>query len=360
MLTNMLSFSDLRNLSQVNNQFYSDQHGQEFRRRKNWLLEDFMRLDPKLIGDVRTLTIDEDCPQLIWPPHLTTLYIGDNNLPSIFPQSLRTLVISGLYSSGRDIFAPVLSLDGLVTLRMGELENWNRPLPARLPRSLTHIDLPRDFNQVISVGTLPPRLRILKIGYQFNHPLTAGVLPSGLEVLFLGKEFNQPLRDDTLPSTLIDLRLGVRFNYPLTINTLPKGLEVLIFSQEFNQPIADGVLPEQLRTLSMGDRFNQPIGIDTLPKLLTVLNMGEWWNSVYGVAGMFPPNLTSLTCRRLPKQRLEHLITLRLLLSGYHPGPNYISFFPSLKEVFIGYGSTINRIEELRRGRIEPEENIYY
>ena len=74
------------------------------------------------------------------------------------------------------------------------------------------------FNQTLK--SLPPNLRILKMGDNFIHTLNS--LPSSVTELHLGTHFNQPI--NSLPSSLRILALGGGFSQPL--DSLPSQLQV--------------------------------------------------------------------------------------------------------------------------------------
>lgn len=200
---------------------------------------------------------------------------------SMFPPSLKSLTL-GIHFN-HPIHASSLPL-GLESLRFAEIEidDYYYEYDNYDDYDGFHdyddeIDL--RFNQPILYGSLPSKLRILKLSAAFEHSLTPGVLPDSLiELRFpCYARFDQPILPGMLPSSLQELRFDhlAQFNQPLLPGALPSGLQTLELSSEYYQRLPPNVLPQSLIELNLDSEYNQPFQPGSLPSNLRTLHLGR-------------------------------------------------------------------------------------
>eukprot|EP01133_Synstelium_polycarpum_P004113 gene4113-4803_t len=162
------------------------------------------------------------------------------------------------------------------------------------------------YYSLMSRDNLPDTITHLDLPYDFDEELGPESLPRHLVHLSLGGGYNQVLRPNVLPETLLSLDFGVEFDHPIAPGTFPESLEVIAFGVMFNQSIGLHNLPKSLKKLELGPGFDKPIHPGTLPDTLTHL----WINgaSIYPTQGSLPESLTYLdgVIWQLPSN-LEHL-----------------------------------------------------
>jgi len=217
-----------------------------------------LRLDGTMKGnDLAALTLphsltsldlgydcDASLDDVVWPPHLTRLVIGQRfNQPLLEwspPSSLTELILSDEYGSG----------------------GWYLPLSQlRLPSNLHKLTFGSYFDQPLTGFHFPSSLRVLCFGRWFNQSLTASAWtpPPNLEELDLTRcwEWDRPWTDLHLPPTLRKLTLPDRFNQPIENEQgecelhLPDTLVELRFDHQFNQSLRSLQPPASLRLLSI-------------------------------------------------------------------------------------------------------------
>lgn len=204
----------------------------------------------------------------------------------------------GRSSSGPDVVS--MTADKNRTFRKGciQLPKRSRAFYERLrvedlPRSLTCIKFPHQFNRPIADGALPPNLTQLKFGLYFEQPLDTRVLPRTLLRLKFGSLFNKPLDVANLPRGLLALNLGHHFHHPVSACDLPPSLRKLAFRDSFNLPLDIAALPRGIVVLVFGKRFNQPVDTRTLPPSVERLVFGWHFRQLVDVSG-FPCALRKL------------------------------------------------------------------
>ena len=199
------------------------------------------------------------------------------------------------------------------------------------------------FNQSISPGALPRRLRLLQFGSHYDQPLVAGSIPDTVEALQFGDAFDQPLEAGHLPASLTFLGLGFWYNRPLHAGVLPAGLRQLHLGGNYNERIQPGVLPSQLQKLSFGYGYKQPIDrgvippsvthvrlshcfelalqVGSVPEGVVHLNLGDRFNQPLG-AGVLPSSLRELVINYHFDQPLQNL-PYGLEVLAFHPSAPY-------------------------------------
>jgi FNIP Repeat len=187
---------------------------------------------------------------------------------------------------------------GLVRL---EFHNCvNHSLKNLLPDTLTYLYTGMSFNQPIEPGTLPQSLTHLEFGIFFDQKLYAGSLPNKLRKLIFGRHFSAEIDENVLPDSLIELYF-ILYNHRFRPGVLPRSLKVLSVGSEWNQPILPGDLPTELTELYLTDRisrpafgqFNKPILPNALPNSITCLVMGWSFQHVIN-ADVLPESLKIL------------------------------------------------------------------
>ncbi len=156
--------------------------------------------------------------------------------------------------------------------------------PGFLPKTLTHLTL-GNYNNTISIGSIPSDVQFLTFGEYFNQPLSVGVLPINLKKLIFGEKYEnysnyeQRIRGFKGPIGAIGMNalneyIYGDFNQILTKDVLPHNLLYLKFGHDFNQSL-ENILPPNLEYLILGDNFNQPLQNNTLPCKLIHLKIGK-------------------------------------------------------------------------------------
>eukprot|EP01112_Ceratiomyxa_fruticulosa_P004004 TRINITY_DN1432_c0_g1_i2.p1 TRINITY_DN1432_c0_g1~~TRINITY_DN1432_c0_g1_i2.p1 ORF type:complete len:394 (+),score=55.50 TRINITY_DN1432_c0_g1_i2:145-1326(+) len=196
----------------------------------------------------------------------TQIAPAQNNLLVFYKP--HTLKINVWYSTGSqfwrslqfDCFADVIKIVFGESFQSEETESCLLPLGLKrlsfqcnkftaidYPFMLTHLSLPKTFNQILK--GLPNTLTYLKLGYCYNKPLKS--LPLCLTHLTFKGLFNKPIPKGVLPDTLIWLSFGFRFNE--RIEVYPPNLLGVRFGQEFQQPLNN--LPSTLLDLVLSSNY---------------------------------------------------------------------------------------------------------
>lgn len=180
------------------------------------------------------------------PRSLTHLSLGRSSVLRIdvdhLPRGLLALLAGGslLDNTGSRTLPPVLkTLEGGTLLRA---PFDGRDLPqalerlvirfqpdvfdaARLPRSLTELELVGSFDRRLNARDLPETLRHLRFGDSFDQPVNVAGIPRRLVSLRFGKTFDQRIDTWQLPRTLTALRLGAGFRGVLDAWGMPPLVE---------------------------------------------------------------------------------------------------------------------------------------
>lgn len=131
------------------------------------------------------------------------------------PKKLKELTIHGYHTFFNE---------GIFNIHLEKLmiDKFNQPITQGLfPRKLKSLSFYFDFNLKIDENTLPPKLRYLNLGNSYCQPIEKNVLPLSLIHLRFGDSFNYPLHD-VLPPNLEYLRFGICFFQELPYNQIPK------------------------------------------------------------------------------------------------------------------------------------------
>ena len=112
-------------------------------------------------------------------------YIQCNVDPEITSRLEWPLTIVNQWVPERRVCVRSLYVDTYKTISIQNLANCFS--------NLKHLRFDHNFNQLLTVGTLPAGLTYLKFGRDFNQLLIEGVLPDSLTHLKMGNCFDQPL-----------------------------------------------------------------------------------------------------------------------------------------------------------------------
>lgn len=145
------------------------------------------------------------------------------------------------------------------------------------------------FNQPISIGCLPGRLMVLKLGQIFNHPLEVGTLPSSLRTLCLSLDFNQPLQIGCIPDSVSELDLGHNFNQLLVPGVIPDSVMRLTLSDMYAHPLLSGVIPNSVTSLTLTIRSPNLVQPSSIPQ--SVIKLGIQGHIPVGI---IPTSVTHL------------------------------------------------------------------
>ncbi|EGC30454.1 hypothetical protein DICPUDRAFT_83606 [Dictyostelium purpureum] len=190
-------------------------------------------------------------------------------------------------------------------------ENTKRSL---LPNSLKNLIFVSKFNQPMFIGSLPPNIEHLELGFHYSQLIERGVLPQSLKYLNLGNSFYwaidkmgiipnqlesirfspcsfQKIVSHVFPQTLHTVSVGYYFkdldNVPNWVKTLevskvipsiPKTIKTLKFREDFNNLNSISSIPDHITSLDTGDIFNQPIKCGIIASSITTLKFGDAFN----------------------------------------------------------------------------------
>ena len=207
----------------------------------------------------------------VLPQSLTHLYLSNDFARDqidncVFPPMLVHLTLVGFTG---EIKCGFLSQTNLKSLVLGS--EFNKEIKKnRLPASLTHLTLGRDFNNAI---ILPGKLTHLSLGRNFNRPIS--FVNEGLTHLTFDTDssFDQVIGEKDLPNSLTHLYFGYDYNQELKRGVLKHNLKHLEFGFSYNQNILANVLPSSLTHLTIGGFFNKAIA--KLPVSLTHLKIDQ-------------------------------------------------------------------------------------
>ncbi|EFA80758.1 hypothetical protein PPL_06344 [Heterostelium album PN500] len=116
----------------------------------------------------------------------------------------------------------------------------------QLPSSLKSISFDPQFNEPLTVGSLPAGLKIIQLeGY--DGTIESGAFPDGVEEINL-QSYSKPLGYGVLPNSVKSLKYAGR--HPIGVGVLPQNLETLTYSG-YQCELEDGVLPSSLTSLIM-------------------------------------------------------------------------------------------------------------
>ena len=132
-----------------------------------------------------------------------------------------------------------------------------------LPSSLTVLQLPYRYNQLLLPGVLPDSLLQLTLSHLHLHSLQPGVFPASLERLCL-RGWSQPLTAHMWPPRLKALRLD-KLDQPLQAGLLPASLLYLSFGSHVRQPLLPGFLPHGLVELRLGSHHPHILAPNIFP-----------------------------------------------------------------------------------------------
>lgn len=111
------------------------------------------------------------------------------------------------------------------------------------------------------MGSIPPGVRYLDLGFRFNQPLTPGVLPNTLRELLVSTCYNQALQAGSLPDRLKVLAFELHednFKFPpsafqqqLLPGLIPPSVVAIRMSRGYKQELVAGSIPATVRWLRL-------------------------------------------------------------------------------------------------------------
>ena len=156
--------------------------------------------------------------------------------------------------------------------------------PGDLPPSLVKLHVQKYGGYVFPAGVLPAGLKSLSVGGNFDF--ADGALPSGLVELTFHHNFYQLITVGMLPPALKVLRF-MGYWKPLWPGVLPEGLKLLVLNEEgynagYNHPLEPNVLPKSLECLIIGPGYHHShidmsVESHILPAGLRVLDVSGNW-----------------------------------------------------------------------------------
>lgn len=210
--------------------------------------------------------------------------------------------------------------------------------PLQLPRTLTYLDVGRNFTGSLQYVQFPRTLLSLHLG---NSSIEGVPLPPSLTQLWLGDVFEHSLRNWDPPASLTDFQLGEIWNLPCDQLKLPSGPAMRrfqfprLFTGQSATSLAQLVLPPALTQLQFGSSRFWPMGMDigcspdsafdqplhrlNFPTSLRSLHLGSDFNQPLGIAS----NGDFGAMRKYWPASLTHLVLstkfTQALLEGHLP-----------------------------------------
>ncbi|KAM9947866.1 hypothetical protein ACTFIT_001203 [Dictyostelium discoideum] len=126
----------------------------------------------------------------------------------------------------------------------------------------SHVMLLDGFNQKLTPGILPNRVKCLYLG-DIKKELIIGSIPNTVTLVSLLNGFNQKLTPGILPDSVESLNLG-DIKQELIIGSIPNTVTNVSLKDGFNQKLTPGILPDGLESLCLGD-IKQELIIGSIP-----------------------------------------------------------------------------------------------
>ncbi|KAN0047797.1 hypothetical protein ACTA71_002183 [Dictyostelium dimigraforme] len=132
---------------------------------------------------------------------------------------------------------------------------------------------PKDW--VLSIGSIPNSVKILKLSHQFNHDLPIGMIPDSVEDLDLF-EIHSKLEIGSFPNSIKRFRISNEYGLSLPKGMIPEGVEDLELCGETKSvPLS---IPTTVTHLQLTHRFNYPLVKGMIPcgvKKMSLFNVGK-------------------------------------------------------------------------------------